>query len=459
MSNAKNNEYACDREKAAATELVEVDADTEQENEVEEITQIELPEPANNPATLPDQAHFPVHYAAATGNLATISEIINAAPQYDFTERDSDGLTPMHYAARYGHVNIIQRIHQVNPNLITTQAGFLHASPLAYALFFGRTDAIRTLVELGSDLYEFVNVSFSNTATRSVPLLALSAPYESDTIARVFVEHGYQFQANDTLLHEAAGFLNVDLVRYLIQHGASITYRSPISGWLPIFHAIAPEQDIIDALAPDELLMRQQELIDILGNETTLMAQTESTGRSLMHLIAVTDNTATAVYLHQRNPNIIALRTIDDGNTPLHHAAAQNQDGMIAFFIDDIHMNVNDTNRYGHTPLHYAIHKGATAAVKALIARGASITIQNLAGDTPFDEAQAYDAERGIDPESANSMVTLVLREYASHHPNTNMEAIFRLAFTSLRRSGALFWVPLLFNLHQKQQARTNFIL
>ena len=55
---------------------------------------------------------------------------------------------------------------------------------------------------------------------------------------------------------------------------------------------------------------------------------------------------------------------------------------------------INERDRLGNTPLHWAVRSGAWSATRLLLARGADTTITNLAGDTPLHLVLGAEDER-----------------------------------------------------------------
>lgn len=163
---------------------------------------------------------------------------------------------------------------------------------------------------------------------------------------------------------------------------------------------------------------------------------------TLMHLFAAQNNIASIRFLHHRYPELIA-KTNDAGETSLHIAAHYNHPIIIAFCIDEVHMDPNLRDRYGNTALHHAIENNAREAIHALINRNAAINIPDSTGNTALNVARTYDLEHHLDSTADNSMHAFVMHTYNARQ-NTIMTTLFSSAFSALQRSGGITALMLL---------------
>ncbi|RPB04841.1 ankyrin, partial [Choiromyces venosus 120613-1] len=93
----------------------------------------------------------------------------------------------------------------------------------------------------------------------------------------------------------------------------------------------------------------------------------------------------------------VNLGCLDNGNTPLHAAAAgpgySGCDEVVRILVADSRVDVNIQGQWGYTPLHVAVGSGGGAGVKALLEKRNDVLL-NIRGDwgcTPLHIA----AERG----------------------------------------------------------------
>jgi len=72
------------------------------------------------------------------------------------------------------------------------------------------------------------------------------------------------------------------------------------------------------------------------------------------------------------------------GNTPLFVCAKENKKDMVKFLLEEAGAEVNCPNSEGNTPLHIAAFEGNNDVVDALLAHGASVSVQNEKHQNPL---------------------------------------------------------------------------
>ncbi len=398
---------------------------------------------------LPDVSEYPVHYAAATGDMDAIESFITAAQlteqQPDFAKLDNQNFTPMHYAAHFGHTDIIRRLHQINPHLIEIQAGPLLACPLVYAVRTNETETVAALLELGANPRERIIDVFAPQDGRIVSILRYATDYDSRNIVDAFVQAGYQFRNDDDMIHGAADLLNVELIRHLLANNAPINQPDAGNGFLPIHYVVIPDEGIMNRMDPEERFTRQTQLITMF---VSTLFETTTNGKTVLHCAAQQGDMRLAGYLIQLSEsmpslsedhaNPVLINMVDnDGNTPLHAAAANNQVEMIGFLVNENNVNVNQQNQAGRTALHKAIARGHRESIIALIQLDASLDVRDIEGNTPLNVAMLFDQANNIDPESEGSLTSLVLHEYGLRHPDRAM-AMFLGAYNYMQNLGGI---------------------
>ena len=103
------------------------------------------------------------------------------------------------------------------------------------------------------------------------------------------------------------------------------------------------------------------------------------------------------------------------GMNVIHFAAQGNQPWPIAYFYEHYHMNLDEKDVDGNTPLHWACHFGSAVAAEFLLKWSASLNEKNNAGHTPLHFA----VEIAIDSECTR-LVRVLLFAGAERHAEDN---------------------------------------
>ena len=87
---------------------------------------------------------------------------------------------------------------------------------------------------------------------------------------------------------------------------------------------------------------------------------------------------------------------LDDGLTPLHFAASNNDVRFIDYVLNDLYQNnaqqiVNIENSHGWTPAHFASYLNKFDSLNLLIENGADLARRNGNGFSCFDEVIRQD--------------------------------------------------------------------
>jgi ankyrin repeat protein len=144
-----------------------------------------------------------------------------------------------------------------------------------------------------------------------------------------------------------------------------------------------------------------QLLLDHGANITAL----DKRNRSCFFLACGSGNPETALFIASKlegeNEKLLFLKS-DAGKTPLTKAAAKGHTEVVKLLlskIDPAAVNEKD-NKLGHTPLHVAAMNGSKDIVELLIENGASTTVTDTKGHTPFKHccqtwAQSHSRDAG----------------------------------------------------------------
>ncbi len=173
------------------------------------------------------------------------------------------------------------------------------------------------------------------------------------------------------LHHACAG--KIDAVRLLLARGAEVNARSA-NGTTPLYVAARFGQVEIAKL----LVAGGADVNAVADGGTPLAQAAYRGGAGLVELLLASG----------ADPKLPDGR----GATPLHAAATWNAPDSAKRLLD-AGAPVDATDRQGDTPLHATVELGkSTAVAELLIARGASLTARNHAGQTPLAKAIAKKA-------------------------------------------------------------------
>lgn len=210
--------------------------------------------------------------------------------------------------------------------------------------------------------------------------------------------HDYKLDINavsvhNTLpaLHKAVSNDHVEVVEYLIAHGADYSLTD-FEGRTPLHYAVQGGSRCLPLLLDRKVDL---DLGDLLGLTAWHLAASIHNLHAIKKLSQVTSNIQT-----------VSRLKATDGRTPLHCAAQSGSRDTIAFFIDHGDRNtVRDTTSNGFTALHYAIEANSLEAVKYLVDNGANTQALTGDGSTTLHCALQHD-----DP-AVFEIVELLLRQ------------------------------------------------
>lgn len=143
------------------------------------------------------------------------------------------------------------------------------------------------------------------------------------------------------------------------------------------------------------------ELLLLYGSQINLLNSNKETSLDLAYLF---NQQKTSIYLIEKGGNYTLKETTKEvyysgdvytttkniGRTLLHWSAKLNSTLSINYLLDDNdkNLNIDIQNDSGSTALHQAFSYGSEDAILLLIKRGASISIRDYKGNTPFDKCK-----------------------------------------------------------------------
>lgn len=215
----------------------------------------------------------------------------------------------------------------------------------------------------------------------------------------------------NTLLHWAVDRGDLEDVRFLVHHGASINVQAD-GGLTPIHYAVLRgREDILDLLASHAPEPASLDVIDSRGNTALTLATLKKNSAATQNLIR-----------HGALCNITGVR----GLTALHHAARLGfNEGILMLLDGGADPRAKDNEHF--TAVHHAINGGKadSSLVKMLAMAGSELEARDRSGRTPLmlaaqlgrDELVACLLSAGVDTQAQDNGGYLVFH-YAMNYPS-----------------------------------------
>jgi ankyrin repeat protein len=217
----------------------------------------------------------------------------------------------------------------------------------------------------------------------------------------MLIEHHAYLAGDDPLLHNAIPSGNIELVKLLIDYGASTTIQyvdmSPL--FFAIFHGLKDIAVLLIEHSPPSVVSG----INTRYNSTPLHKALRKSGfedvvRLLLDKgadVSIRSFIGTPAHLAASEPSEQNLRLLLDkgvdisaagrrGNTLLHEAVRGGQEGNVKLLLSR-GADVSAQNRHRDTPLHRAVYYGNEVIIKLLLDSGANVSIKNYNGLKPFE--------------------------------------------------------------------------
>ena len=239
------------------------------------------------------------------------------------------GMTALHFAAREGHLDTIKALVEAGVNVNELSAAD-QTSPLLEAIYNGHFDAAKYLLDLGGDP-KLVNVD---------GLAPLYAVVDMQWPNRTWYPPASTAQEETSYLV---------LMQEILDKGADPNVRIKKKVWFRRFH-----DDWIDSPGATAFWRAAQ------ANDLPAMKLLIKGGADPY---IPTVHGASALF-------VAAGYGFED---QLSAIVPDARFEVVKYLVDELHMDVNNTDDMGYTPLHGAAYVGANDIVKYLVAKGANI--------------------------------------------------------------------------------------
>ncbi|XP_010924231.2 protein ACCELERATED CELL DEATH 6 isoform X1 [Elaeis guineensis] len=293
----------------------------------------------------------PLHCAARVGDDKMVSLIIQFAREDEnearrvLTAKNRDDANALHEAAKYDHVCVAKVLIEEHAELISmwNNAGM---SPLYLAIRTGSLNVAKTLLQ---------SFSWEKTSLASYAgFNKHTALHAATKINREITEAILQWKPTlnkcaDCFgripLHYVASNGHRDMAKLLLEYDRSIAYLSDADGFFPIhIAAIKGNIDVVDQIL--EYCPDTDELLDYEG-------------KNFLHVAFACRRLDLVKKIISKRPDLRKLLNDQDnmGNTPLHTAVKNSDQGSVYFLLRDKSVSPNIINHDGFTPLDLAYVK------------------------------------------------------------------------------------------------------
>jgi ankyrin repeat protein len=306
----------------------------------------------------------PLHEASGSGNLDVMKLLISR--RADLNALDHEGRSPLHRAFQHQKFDSMKLL--VNRDAVNVRDRS-NSTLLHEASASGNFDVMELLLSHGAD----VDVHDH----RGDSPLHRAFHHQNFDAVKILVNRGAVNvcdRSNSTLLHEAAGSGNIDIIRLLLDRDADVNVLDRC-GDSPL-HKAFRYHDAVKLLVDRGADVNARNK----SNSTPLHEASGSGNRDVMELLL-----SLGADINAQDHR---------GVTPLHEASRyQNFDAMKLLVNGGAEVNVRDKN--SSTPLHEASGSGNLDVVRLLLGLGADLNVHDHRGDSPLRRAfqhQKFDA-------------------------------------------------------------------
>jgi len=308
----------------------------------------------------------PLHDAASNGDLAGVQAELDKGVDVDEGDDSWPEMTPLHYAVGEGHTKVVELLIANGADVnAKDEEGW---TPLHLAAYWGGKDIVELLIAEGADLNAKNNWIGTPLDIATNP----ENPIDTAETADLIRKHGGKtskelkdLEEVKESIHAAARIGLIEAVKQHLAAGADVNAKGNI-GETPLDWAIRGKHtEIADLLRKHGGKSGAEDSIQVAASVGNIQAVKQ-------HLAAGAD-----------------VNAKDDkfGITPLHFAVIFGHKEIVELLIvNGADMNAKDSD-VGWTPLHYAAFNGHKEIAELLIAKGADVNAKDKHGETPLDYA------------------------------------------------------------------------
>ncbi|KAK8102157.1 hypothetical protein PG984_015303 [Apiospora sp. TS-2023a] len=312
------------------------------------------------------EGRWPLHHAVASGYIECAEHICDFDSD-QVNKKDGDGCTPLYLAVLESQVPLIEFLldRGADVNAICDSTDY---TPLHLAMTGLSLDVSTTLLKKGAD------PNLENTAGMSA--WDIAAIYGDQAIMRFVLDNDPVLREGEDrlqrLLSMAVNHQNFDVVSLLL---------SPCGQY-----SLLSNTQLDRDLGLTAIWGGSREIWQMLVSRDSLLAvETDSSGLNALHYAAMFGRTNIIGHISEMDFDHL-YETGSHHQPPLLLAAKCGMSGLVKILCDK-GANVNHTDSYVRTSMHYAAGLGCRNAVEALLHAGADVRIRDIAGFTAAEYA------------------------------------------------------------------------
>ena len=318
---------------------------------------------------------------ARDGRLDRMKVFFENNPDAEVDVRDENGMTPLMFAAATGHTECAEMLLGAGADVAARDN--VGMTPLLFAALEGRMDALKLLLSKGSDMQ-------ASTKGGWTPLL-LAVGHRHTGMAQFLMQSGANVNATNieeaSPLHVAATNNHCVMVELLIVHGASLEAEDAY-GWTPLMVASA---------------YGHASVVKLLLQAGASVDHRDENGWSAVHCAASSGSVDALRLLAERGADI--AEPSQNQRTALSISSGLGYLDMVRYLVEERRLPLNDGDYQGWTPLMHAAALGQEGVVGYLLDKGADASLKNKSGETARKLAEQR-GQRGVLGVLGNAGVT-----------------------------------------------------
>ena len=335
----------------------------------------------------------PLHAASHFGNVEIVRLLLDHGADPEANAEGSMGSKPLHevsygkYRSQENGVRVIQLLLEHGADVNTRRND--HWTPLHVASYSGNVEIVRLLLDHGADPEASAEGDMGVKPLHQVSYGKYRSEEDGVRVAKLLLERSADVNTrrndNQTPLHLASYFGNVEIVRLLLDHGADPEANAEGSMGSKPLHEVSygKYKSLEDGVRVAQLLLERGADVNTRRNDHW----------TPLHIASYFGNAEIARLLldHGADPEANAGGRL--GEKPLHQVSygecrSEEECVRVAQLLLEHGADVNTRRSDRQTPLHLASYYGNVEVVRLLLDHGADLEA-NVEGEKPLHKVSS----------------------------------------------------------------------